>query len=91
MDPSRRPAPGAIVPLDGRLPSEAVVLAVAQAAGVGPTDLPTLHDTIDPDALDALVQRCPTSTVTFEYDGYTVTVGATDEVIVQESALLDQP
>ena len=34
--------------------SETVVMAVADAKDRAPTDLPPLHDVIDPDALDAL-------------------------------------
>jgi hypothetical protein len=39
---------------DDRTPSEAVVEALATAAGVEPTDLPPLYDFVDPDALDTL-------------------------------------
>lgn len=35
-------------------PSETIVMAVADAKGCAPTDLPPLHDVIDPDALDSL-------------------------------------
>jgi len=40
----------------GQSPSEAIIQAVAAAAGVEPTELPPLFDFVDPDALDTLFQ-----------------------------------
>lgn len=37
--------------------TEAVVSAVAEAAGVAPTDLPPIFTVIDPDALDTLLDQ----------------------------------
>lgn len=65
-------------------PSQSVVWAVAEAEGVDPTDLPSLHDVVDPDALDALFRGQTRATVTFEYHGYTVTVRENADVVVQE-------
>ena len=65
-------------------PSMSVVEAVAQQSGVDATELPPLHDVVDPDALDALFRstgRNPERDVqvSFDYDRYTVTIsGATD-------------
>lgn len=41
----------------GSSATEAVILALAEAVGVDPTDLPPLFDYVDPDALDALFDR----------------------------------
>ncbi|WP_162991396.1 HalOD1 output domain-containing protein [Halostella salina] len=59
--------------------SAAVVDAVAEAAGVEPTDLRPLFEFVDPDALDSLAAD---ATVRFRYAGYSVTV-STDEVVVR--------
>lgn len=55
-------------------PSRAVLLAVADAEGVDPTDLPSLYEATDPDALDRLLSR-DGGQVRFNYHGYQVTVG----------------
>ena len=63
--------------------STAVVEAVAEEMGTDPKHLPeTLHEVIDPDALDALFEGRNSSdgVVMFSYCGYSVTVTASDEV-----------
>lgn len=62
-------------------PSQRVIAEIAQQNAVAPTDLPPLHDVIDPDALDALFEPTPdtgrmTGEVSFEYGGYDVIVYA---------------
>lgn len=43
---------------DGDLsPGAAVVTAISRAAGTPPLDLPPLHDSVDVDALEALLER----------------------------------
>lgn len=61
---------------ESRLPSVALVEAVEQATGRDATDLPMLHASIDPDALDALVTRRPSTPlhVTFTYADARVSV-----------------
>lgn len=57
-----------------------VVEEVADAEGVGPLELPPLHDWIDPDALETLVSGRASGDdtaaveVKFMYCGYAVTV-----------------
>jgi hypothetical protein len=55
-----------------------VVLAVADAAGIDPIDLPPIYDIVDPDALDGLFGaaggRRLDGEVSFRYYGYLVTV-----------------
>lgn len=86
MDNSPSPVSGAAFALTERSPSEAVVLVVAEAADTDPMELHSLHDVIDPDALDAIFQHRPSGTITFEYSGYIVTVQGNTEIIVQETA-----
>lgn len=54
-------------------PSQAVILAVADAEGVDPIELPPLSDTINPEVLDELPAR-EKGEVRITYHGYTVTV-----------------
>ena len=60
-------------------PSQKVIAEVARQTDVAPTDLPPLHEVINPDALDTLFQSTPNAgrmegTISFEYSGYEVTV-----------------
>lgn len=70
-------------------PSTAVVEAVARAVDRDSTDLDSLYDTIDPDALDTLVQqvdsRRPLSdiTVSFTFADRPVTVHSDGDVVVE--------
>lgn len=78
---------------DGREPlSDTVVRAVAEAAGVDPTELSTpLIDAVDPDALDALFRpryggspRQSDGRVAFTTNGYEVVVHGDGRVFVYE-------
>ncbi|WP_049928443.1 HalOD1 output domain-containing protein [Halopiger goleimassiliensis] len=62
--------------------------AVATARGVDVTELETLHDAIDTDALERLFEphadgARTRGSVTFEYQGCLVTVGADGEIRVE--------
>ena len=83
-----------------KTPSQAVVEAVADAEGVLPGALrpPTyepLHESIDPDSLDALfadrVDGAPRArgTVSFTYCGYAVTVDGDGSVTLERRATSD--
>ena len=61
-----------------------VVMAVAVAEDVAPTELSPLATAIDPDALDALVASMDEGTVTFSYSGYRVTVAADGQVDIAD-------
>lgn len=58
----------------GSTVTSAVVEAVADHAGVCPTDLPPLYEAVDPGALEALLSRPGPIRVRFSYAGYRVTV-----------------
>lgn len=78
-------------------PSEAVIAAVAKIAGKRPaasnpgstTDTPAvlapLYSVIDPDALDTLVQGSDDGTVSFSYEGYSITVEDEDTVVAERT------
>lgn len=69
--------PNVYNPRDQETPSEAVIAAVADATDQSPRDLESLFETVDPDALDALVDWNDgesTVSVSFVYVGYDVTV-----------------
>jgi len=67
----------------GESVSATVVEAVAEEMGTDPKHLPeTLHEVIDPDALDALFggRNSSDGVVMFSYCGYSITVTASGEV-----------
>lgn len=74
-------------------PSEAVVQQVANSKDVDALDLPPLYRTIDPEALDALVESDGSGgtelDIEFVYHGYDVTV--TGEGVVRVDAVTDPP
>lgn len=64
-------------------PSVRAVRKVAAARGTAPTELPTLADAIDTDALDSFVHSISTGAVVFFYADHLVTVTAEGTVTVQ--------
>lgn len=68
--------------------TETVVEEVADAEEVGPLELPPLHDSIDPDALESLLSgrasgdHSAAIEVKFMYCGYAVTVASDGTVEV---------
>ncbi|MBB6645019.1 hypothetical protein H5V44_01665 [Halobellus sp. MBLA0160] len=69
-------------------PATAVIESVAAATGCDPVTIGPLHDSVDPDALDALIRSdgatdTDTVTVSLYFEGRRVTVHSTGEVIVQ--------
>lgn len=67
-------------------PSTAVVEAVAAATGTAPTELPSLNDHVDPDALDRLLQEARTVEVSFRYGGTEVFVTGDGSIEVDAEA-----
>jgi hypothetical protein len=70
---------------DAASPSTAVVRAVGSATGRDPLELPVMQDTIDTDALDALVARSgdATTRVSFSYAGVDVVVDGAGGIVVR--------
>ena len=71
-----------------RPPSEAVVEAVAVAADVDPFELPPLHGAVDLDAVDGVFApraggERRAGVVTFDYEGFLVTVESHGTVTVE--------
>ena len=62
--------------------TEAVVYAVAEAVDADPLNLEPMHDTVDPDALDALFRDADDSTlISFWYAGCDVSVSGARRVV----------
>lgn len=63
-------------------PSLAIITVVSTITGKDPVDLDPIHESIDPDALDALftAEFSSVNRLTFQYCGYEITVG-TDDVV----------
>lgn len=76
-------------PVIHQLPSVAIIEAVATRADVDETELPPLHESVDPDALDALVGHwtngAPRSDghIRFQYYGYTVVLHADGQLVIE--------
>lgn len=72
-----------------RTATEAVVTAVATAAGTDPLELPPLWSVLDPDALNGFFTSSTTerdhdeSTITFEYVDHIVTANGHGTIIVE--------
>jgi len=59
-----------------------VIEAVAAASNVDPTELPPIHDELDPDALNSLFHSSVEGQLTFVYAGFIVTAQADGTVFV---------
>ena len=68
--------------------SQAIILAVADAEGVDPVDLPPLSEAIEPECLDRLLSGHE-GQVRFDYHGYSVTVD--HRGVVDLESANDQP
>lgn len=66
----------------GAAASMRVVRRVACETGTDTAELPPLYDAIDPEALDAVVGSAATTSVTFTYADYVVSVDADGTVSV---------
>lgn len=64
---------------------EAVILAVAEAADVDPLDIPPLGESLNPIALELLVDDDSFSgDVTFQFGAYEVTVSSDDVITITQ-------
>lgn len=73
-------------PSDSRSPSERVVRSVSIHADTDPLELPPLSHTVDPDALDVIIDSLEYGTVEFQYAGYPVTIDSDGTVSVTEAS-----
>ena len=64
--------------------TEQVIRTVAETTETDPLELPPLYETIDPDALDALVEDMEAGTISFTYVGREITVDSDGTVTVEE-------
>ena len=70
--------------------TEQVIQAVATTTGTDPLELPPLYETVDPDALDALVEDMTTGTISFTYTGRDILVHSDGTVTIDDPPI-DQP
>ncbi|EMA29347.1 HalOD1 output domain-containing protein [Halobiforma nitratireducens] len=49
---------------------------IAAREGCDPTDFPPLYETVDPEAVAAVLESPADTTVRFEYGGYRIMVGS---------------
>lgn len=56
-------------------PGDAIVLLIAALDETDPLALPVLHDTVDPDALDRVVETGDSLRISFSYADHDVAVG----------------
>ena len=82
---------GVGVPEEPSTISERVVQQVAAKTGRDPLQLPVLHDILDPDALDALIEGISDGQVSFTYAGHEVTVTSDGEITLEETSSARQP
>jgi hypothetical protein len=75
-----------------RTPSEVIVTAVSEATDTDPLELPPLYDTVDPDAVDALIRPLSdasgldtdgTTEITLTYAGSRIKLGQNGSVSVR--------
>jgi len=77
-----------LVPVQAASPSAAIVEEVATRESVGATELPPLYESVDSEAIDALVDatepRSAVDRIRFTYHGYEVTVTGDGVVHLEE-------
>lgn len=61
-----------------------LVCSVAAVAGVEPTTLPPLQETLDTDALESILGSARGATISFTYAGYRVTADSDGSVRIGE-------
>lgn len=64
--------------------AEAVIQTVAETTDTDPLELPPLYETIDPDALDALIEDMQAGSISFTYTGREITVHSDGTVTIDE-------
>jgi hypothetical protein len=63
----------------------AVVIAMEEATINSPSRLPPLFESIDPDGLEAILDRNQDAEVRFQYAGMLVVVYGTGRIVIQDS------
>lgn len=67
-------------------PTIGVVELVSTVSGMSQTELPPLHDVVDPDALDTVFRDHDVGKVVFPYCGFAVVVSADGRLSLYEPA-----
>jgi hypothetical protein len=74
-------------------PSTAIVETIAEATGNNPTSLNPLYESVDPDALNALLRSVPSSTagrdlrISLSVDGHGITIYGDGDIVVQPDGM----
>ena len=68
---------------DGERPTMAVVRSVATASDTPATELAPLAEAIDPDAVNAILERPSDARLSFSYHGYRITVDSREVSVRQ--------
>lgn len=79
------------VPTESSPISEQVVERVAAKTGRDPLELPVLHDIVDPDAMDKLVEGMSDGRLSFTYAGQEVTIASDGEITLEDTSSARQP
>lgn len=61
-----------------------IVETVSEMTEADPTELPSLYETVDPEALETLVNSMAHGVVSFEYAGYSLTVESNGSVQLKQ-------
>lgn len=64
--------------------TERLIEQVAETTGTDPLELPSLYETIDPDALNTAVATMTGGSISFRYAGHDVTVYSTGRIALTE-------
>lgn len=75
----------------GHTVSERVIQRVVSETDTDPVELPPLFNTVDPDALNAIIETLSEGEISFDYVGYTVTVDADGNVRIREPSTGSEP
>ena len=78
------------MPRMGKTASEKVIQTVAETTNTDPLELPPLYETIDPDALDALIADMQAGSISFTYTDCEITVRSDGTVTIVEPPV-DKP
>lgn len=73
----------------GGLPSEQILTKVADKTDTDVLELPTLHDTVDAEKLDGVIESLDNGSISFTYYGENITVTSDGAVKLSEQPSQD--
>ncbi|ELY50966.1 DUF7504 family protein [Natronolimnohabitans innermongolicus] len=69
---------------DHESPSERLISAIAAIVGVRPRELSALYSAVDPDALDGMTSSSGEYSLSFEYEGFHITVHSDGSMLLRD-------